>query len=46
MQALAARLPGASFCAVPGDHLGAMSTYAAASIAALRTFLRRRLDPR
>jgi len=41
MQALAARLPGATFCAVPGDHLGAMTTHSAASLEALRGFLRR-----
>lgn len=45
-QALAARLPGATFCAVPGDHLGAMTAHAAASIAALRAFLRRPLYAR
>jgi pimeloyl-ACP methyl ester carboxylesterase len=45
-QALAARLPGASFCAVPGDHLGAMTAHAGESIAALRAFLRRPLYPR
>jgi len=39
LQALARRLPGATFCAVPGDHLGAMTTHAAESIAALRAFL-------
>jgi pimeloyl-ACP methyl ester carboxylesterase len=41
MQALAARLPGATFCAVSGDHLGAMTTHAAASLEALRGFLLR-----
>jgi pimeloyl-ACP methyl ester carboxylesterase len=39
MQALAARLPEATSCAVPGDHLGAMTTHAVASIDALRAFL-------
>jgi hypothetical protein len=43
MQALAARLPGACFRAVPGDHLGAMTAHAAASREALRAFLRRAL---
>lgn len=38
-EALAARLSGATFRAVPGDHLGAMTTHAAASIAVLRAFL-------
>ena len=41
MRALASRLPRAAFCAVPGDHLGAMTTHAAASLEALRAFLRR-----
>jgi pimeloyl-ACP methyl ester carboxylesterase len=45
-RALAARLPGASFCAVPGDHLGAMTVHAGESIAALRDFLRRPPYPR
>ena len=45
-QALAARLPRARFCAVPGDHLGAMTAHAAASLAALQEFLRRRSAPR
>jgi hypothetical protein len=39
MAALAARLPGATFRGVPGDHLGAMTTHAAASLAALRELL-------
>jgi pimeloyl-ACP methyl ester carboxylesterase len=39
MQALATRLPGATFRAAPGDHLEAMTTHAAASSAALRAFL-------
>jgi pimeloyl-ACP methyl ester carboxylesterase len=39
MAALAARLPGATFRGVAGDHLGAMTTHAAASLAALRAFL-------
>ena len=39
VQALAARLPRAAFRAVPGDHLGAMTTHAAASLATLRAFL-------
>jgi pimeloyl-ACP methyl ester carboxylesterase len=43
LRALAARLPGATFRAVPGDHLEAMTTHADASIAALREFL---ADPR
>ena len=43
LQALGARLPGATFRAVPGDHLGAMTTHAAASVAALRAFF---ADPR
>jgi pimeloyl-ACP methyl ester carboxylesterase len=42
-QALAGRLAGACFRAVPGDHLGAMTTHAAASLAALREFLRKPL---
>lgn len=42
-QALAARLPCARFCTVSGDHLGAMTTHAAESVAALRDFLRRPL---
>jgi pimeloyl-ACP methyl ester carboxylesterase len=41
MKALASRLSGATFRAVPGDHLGAMTTHATASIEALRAFLRR-----
>jgi pimeloyl-ACP methyl ester carboxylesterase len=41
MQVLASRLPGGTFCAVPGDHLGAMTTCAAESLEALRAFLRR-----
>ena len=45
-RALAARLPSARFCSVPGDHLGAMTTHAAESIAALRAFLRQPLHSR
>jgi len=41
VQALALRLSGAAFAGVPGDHLGAMTVHAAASLAALRAFLRR-----
>jgi pimeloyl-ACP methyl ester carboxylesterase len=41
MQALASRLPGATFRGVPGDHLGAMTRYAPASLEVLRAFLRR-----
>jgi pimeloyl-ACP methyl ester carboxylesterase len=40
MQSLASRLPRASFRAVPGDHLGAMTSHAAASLDAVRGFLR------
>jgi pimeloyl-ACP methyl ester carboxylesterase len=40
LRTLASRLPRASFRAVPGDHLGAMTTHAAESLAALREFLR------
>jgi pimeloyl-ACP methyl ester carboxylesterase len=39
MRALSARLPRATFCAVPGDHLEAMTAHASASVAALRAFL-------
>jgi pimeloyl-ACP methyl ester carboxylesterase len=46
MKALAPRLAGATFRAVPGDHLGAMTTHAAASIQALREFLHRSVDDR
>lgn len=45
VQTLAARLPGVRFSAVPGDHLGAMTTHAAASLTVLRDFLRHPLDP-
>ena len=41
LKALASRLAGATFRAVPGDHLGAMTTHAAASLEALGAFLRR-----
>jgi len=41
VQALAGRLPGARFRAVPGDHMGAMTVHAAASLEALRDFLGR-----
>ena len=41
MQALAARLPGATFGAVPGDHLEAMTTHAGTSIEVVRAFVRR-----
>jgi pimeloyl-ACP methyl ester carboxylesterase len=46
MRALASRLPGAGFRAVPGDHLGAMTSHAAASLDAVREFLRRAELPR
>jgi pimeloyl-ACP methyl ester carboxylesterase len=42
MRGLAARLPGARFRAVAGDHLEAMTTGAEASIAAVRIALRHR----
>jgi pimeloyl-ACP methyl ester carboxylesterase len=39
MRAVAARVAGAAFRAVPGDHLEAMTTHAPSSVAALRAFL-------
>ena len=40
MRALAARLPHAVFRDVPGDHLAAMTTHAAESLAAVQSILR------
>jgi pimeloyl-ACP methyl ester carboxylesterase len=39
MRAAAVRLPHATFRSVPGDHLGAMTAHADASLAAVRTIL-------